>query len=491
MQWDWIRVQAERTPDLVAIEVGGCRWTYADFDARVGRAAGWLTDQAVRPHDRVAVHLPPGIRWVELLFAAVRLRATVVPLNLRWTAAELGRVLRDVEPAAVITDSQGAQKVAAAWKGPTAVVADDGAPFPSTASLAAADPPDGQDLQSILYTSGTTGVPKGATIRLEQHFWAALGSMLRLGHLPDDAWLLCMPLFHVGGQAILFRAALAGTRVVIHPRFDARAVAEALTDGSVTLVSLVPTMLRRVLEVLPGPVSPRLRAVLLGGGPAPPDWVRAARARGLPIRLTYGLTETCAQVATEGGEVEAPDGAVGRPLAFAEVAITAWEGPFRPLPPGAVGEIVVRGPQVTTGYWKGAAPGRFSPDGWFYTGDIGWMDAAGWLHVLDRRLDLIISGGENVYPAEVEAAIMAHPAVEAAAVVPKPDPEWGQVPVAFVVRRSGWAVGDTELIRFLEHRLAGYKVPRRIWFVEQLPMTGSGKVARHRLRAWAERGREP
>lgn len=489
MDWDWVRHQAARAPERVAVVADARPLTYAALDERVGRAVGWLVGRGVAPGDRVALHLPGGVRWAELLFALVRLRATLVPLNLRLTAAELSRILADAEPALVVTDAGGRTALAAAWDGRIAVIPDDGAPLDAPPADGPAGPPDGADLQSIVYTSGTTGAPKGAQIRLAQHFWGALGSMLRLGHRPDDVWLLCMPLFHVGGQAILFRAALAGTGVVIHPRFDAARVAAALADGSVTLVSLVPTMLRRVLDALSGPVSPRLRVVLLGGSAAPPALVHAARARGLPVRLTYGLTETASQLATEGLDEVAPPGASGRALAFAEVAIGPEDGRPGLLPPGVPGEILARGPQVTDGYWRRDEPERFAPGGWLRTGDLGWLDEHGWLYVLDRRVDLIVSGGENVYPAEVEAALAAHPDVEAAAVVARADPEWGQVPVAFVVRRPGTAVSETDLLAFARGRLAGYKVPRRLWFVEALPVTGSGKIARHRLRAEVEAGR--
>jgi O-succinylbenzoic acid--CoA ligase len=489
MEWDWVRQQAARAPERLALVEDDRILSYAALDDRVARAVGWLRARGTGPGDRVAVHLPAGSAWVELLFALVRLRATLVPLNLRLTAAELGRILADAEPALVVTDAAGRPTVAAAWTGRTAVVEDPGEGWDAEPAEGPAGPPDGEDLQSIVYTSGTTGAPKGARIRLAQHFWGALGSMLRLGHLPDDVWLLCMPPYHVGGQAILFRAALAGTAVVVHSRFDAQRVATALADGSVTLVSLVPTMLRRVLDELTGPVSPRLRVVLLGGSAAPAALVQEARGRGLPVRLTYGLTETASQLATEGLDERAPAGASGRPLAFAEVAVGPEDGRPGQLPPGVPGEILARGPQVTDGYWRRDEPDRFAPGGWLRTGDLGWLDERGWLYVLDRRVDLIVSGGENVYPAEVEAALAAHPAVAAAAVVARADPEWGQVPVAFVVRRPDAAVTEAELLAFARGRLAGYKVPRRVWFVEALPLTGSGKIARHRLRAEVEAGR--
>jgi O-succinylbenzoic acid--CoA ligase len=342
------------------------------------------------------------------------------------------------------------------------------------------DPEPGQ-WQSIMFTSGTTGRPKGAILTLEQHWWNAVGSLLRLGHAPDDTWLLSMPLYHVGGQAILFRAAIGGTRVLFMPRFQAEAVARLMASGTVTLVSLVPTMLARVLAAYPGRFSPRLRAVLIGGAACPPALAAEARARGLPVALTYGMTETASQMATE--EPGRPSGGSGHPLHGVLLAVA------EPDAEGA-GEILVRGPQVTPGYWRDpeATQRAMTEDGWFRTGDIGRISADGVVTVLDRRSDLVVTGGENVYPAEVEAVLLEHPAVREAAVAGVPDPEWGHLVAAWVVseRPLDWA----ELEQFCRERLAGFKVPRRWFRVDRLPRTASGKVQRRLLVAEALAGRE-
>ena len=317
------------------------------------------------------------------------------------------------------------------------------------ASIAAI--PVAQGPSTILFTSGTTGAAKAVRLTLENHLASARASCAVLGVDAASQYVCCLPLFHVGGLGIVFRCSVAGADLLLHERFDPQVVARALRNGA-THVSLVAATLRRLLEAA-SRFPPAVVAV--GGGPVPCGLLRRARESGLRVVQTWGMTET-ASMAT----CEPPDGADG-----------ATAGP--PLPGFDVriehGEILVRGPAVMRGYL-----GREPVNGWFHTGDVGELDARGRLIVHARRTDLIISGGENIYPAEVEAALLAHPAVRDAAVVPARDDDWGQVPVAYVV---GDATGD-ELRRFLRDRMAAYKIPARFMLVPTLPRTGIGKVDR-------------
>jgi O-succinylbenzoic acid--CoA ligase len=273
---------------------------------------------------------------------------------------------------------------------------------------------------------------------------SALASATNLGVDPADRWLCCMPLFHVGGLSILTRSAVNETEAVVHPGFDVEAVKRALEDEGITLVSLVATQLRRLLDAgLEQP--PALRAALIGGGPVPPELLEQARERGIPVMPTYGMTETCSQIWT------------GRPLPGVE--IRASEN----------GELFVRGPMV--------APGSVSSDGWLHTGDRGSIDADGTLHVEGRIADTIVTGGENVSAAEVEEALMSHPGVRDAAVVGRPDPEWGQAVTAFVVGE----VAAQDLIEHAKARLAGFKVPKAVIQVAEIPRNAAGKILRGRL----------
>jgi len=328
-------------------------------------------------------------------------------------------------------------------------------------------------IQAIVFTSGTTGRPKGAMISYANHFWSAVGSAFKLGVRPDDRWLACLPLYHVGGQAILFRSCLYGTTVVLHDGFDADAVLTSLAIENISLVSLVPTMLERLLRRgLARVAAPALRLVLLGGAAAPPALLADSAAVGLPVAVTYGLTEAASQVATLlPDEARRKPGSAGRPLLFSSIHVADPDG--RQLRPGEPGEIVISGPTVMAGYYDDpASTSETIRGGRLHTGDVGYLDEDGDLWILDRRDDLIVSGGENVYPAEVERVLREHPGVAAACVVGLPHPEWGQQVAALVVPTQRESVTESALLAFTRSRLAGYKQPRLLIFADVLPLTG-------------------
>ena len=338
-------------------------------------------------------------------------------------------------------------------------------------------------MQTVVYTSGTTGRPKGAQLTYGNHLWSAIASALNLGLREDDRWLTCLPLFHVGGLAILLRSVICGTTVVLHDGFDADRVSRAIDEDGVTHVSVVANMLQRLLEARGDrPFPQSLRCVLLGGGPAPRPLLEACAARALPIVQTYGLTETASQVATLApADALRKLGSAGKPLFGAELRIEREDGTA--CPPNEAGEILVRGPTVTPGYLnRPEETASALRDGWLHTGDLGYLDDEGYLYVLDRRDDLIISGGENVYPAEVEAALVSNADVLEAGVYALADERWGQVPAAVVVLRPGAVATAEELIAFCRARLASFKAPRRVDFAAALPRNVAGKLLRGELR---------
>jgi O-succinylbenzoic acid--CoA ligase len=304
---------------------------------------------------------------------------------------------------------------------------------------------------AVMHSSGTTATPKPVPLSFGNWLASALGSAVALGLDQAERWLCPLPVVHVGGLSIPIRSAIYGTTVVLHERFDVEAVRGALSDPAegITLVSLVPTMLARLLDAgLREP--PTLRWALLGGGPIPPPLLQRAIEARVPVAATYGMTETCSQIATHGW-----------PLPGVEVRIAAD------------GEVLVRGPTVSAG--------ARAADGWLHTGDQGALDEQGRLTITGRKADTIITGGENVAPTEVEGVLLQHPAVADAAVFARPDREWGEVVVATVVRRNGLSVGGNELRAFCAERLAGYKVPRHIRFAGRLPRTEAGKLLRGEL----------
>ncbi len=327
------------------------------------------------------------------------------------------------------------------------------------------------DAAAILYTSGTTGRPRGVVLTAPALLASALASSRNLGWQPDDCWLLALPIARVGGLSIVTRSLAARRPVALEGGFDAAQVPRWIDAHRATLVSLVPTMLALTLERNPAwRPPPHLRAVLVGGAAAPARLLARARELQLPIVTTYGCTETCSQVAATPYEARFDPArcGVGRPLDGVELRVTD-------------GRIEVRGPMRMAGY-LGAPP--LPPDAWFDTGDLGQLDAAGCLHLLARRSDLIVSGGENVYPAEVERVLEACPGIGAAAVFGLPDDTWGQVVAAALVR-DGDPPSDAALAAFLAERLARHKHPRRIAYVPRLPLTPAGKLDRAALAALA------
>ncbi len=496
---DWLTHRATTASSRAALVADGRTWSYAELDTDATRMARQLAGLGVKNGDRVAMLLHNGGTAAVLTHAVLRLGATLVPLNVRLSEDEITWQITDSGACAIVAEGRTVAMTTRARKvHPNLLVVSidtAGAEILGLATLGARDEydvslrlvHDPADVLAIIYTSGTTGRPKGAMLTVGNFWWSAIGSALNIGTHADDRWLACMPLFHVGGLSILLRAAIYGITAIVQDGFDADAVNRALDDECVTIVSVVAVMLQRMLDARSDrPYPPSLRCVLLGGGPAPrPLLERCARLR-IPVSQTYGLTETTSQIATLASDDALRKlGSAGRPLYPNEIRIMTSNGD---APPGEPGEIAVRGPVVMAGYaGQPEATARAIVNGWFRTGDVGTLDAEGYLHLLDRRDDLIITGGENVYPAEVESALLAHPWVVEAGVVGVPDATWGQRLVAIVRLADRPGVDRdsavTELRAHCRAQLAGYKTPRDIRIVsEPLLRTASGKLRRNLLR---------
>jgi O-succinylbenzoic acid--CoA ligase len=475
----WLVERARRDPAGPALRAGDETLSWADLAGRVELLAGRLAALGLTPGDRLAALMEPSARLVEIVHAAQRSGVTLVLLNTRLAPREVATLLAHAEPALLLFDAAHA-----------ALLTEAGQPAPARRlearhaldAVAAAVPPpvaavDPTAVQTILYTSGTTGRPKGVMLTHGNHRANAAASRAHLGASPSDRWLCALPLHHVGGLSIVMRSVLDGTPLVLHERFDAAAGWTAVQRDRITLLSLVPTMLHRLLaHAGSAPPASVLRAVLVGGAALAPALHAHARACGLPVVPTYGLTEAASQVAT--ADLDVPPGAagsVGRPLPGTRLRIAAAD-------PEGRGEVLVAGPTVMAGYFRDpGATATALVEGWLHTGDVGRLDATGGLQIFDRRTDLIISGGENVYPSEVEAVLHSHPAIAEAAVYGVADPEWGRRVQAAVVLRAGSALDEAALQRWCRERLAGYKIPRRFVRVAALPRTASGKLQRHAL----------
>jgi o-succinylbenzoate---CoA ligase len=433
---------ARLSPDSPALRFEGSSWTYAELDAEVRRWHGALSGAGVRAGDCVALRSANRPEIVFLLHACARAGAALAPLSARLAPAEVPPLVERLSPRLRLGELPSA------------------APLPDFARGAAAVEPhpiDEDAVHTILFTSGTTGRAKAARLQTSAHLANARASNEVLRIDARSRYLACLPLYHVGGLAIAHRCALACAEMILHPRFDALAAARDLAAFA-THASLVAATLARVLDLAPqfaGAIA------LVGGGPVPRDLLLRARAAGLEVLLTYGLTEAASQVACERPG-EADGETAGLPLPGTEVRIAGSSG------------IEVRGPSLMLGY-LGEAP----LTGWLETGDLGEIDGRGRLRVHARRTDLIVSGGENVYPAEVEAALLGHPAVADAAVVPWPDDVLGQVGCAAVVARA--EISQGELDEHVRSQLARFKAPRRYVFLAALPRAESGKLDRAAL----------
>ncbi|HEY0316686.1 MAG TPA: o-succinylbenzoate--CoA ligase [Solirubrobacterales bacterium] len=437
---DWLAQRSQSAPDRTALVADGAEMTYAELEAEATWVARRLAAHGVRRGSTAALTMHPRREQVVLAHALMKIGATLLPLNPRLTEGERAAIVEAEEPIVDLDDA--------------------GELTQTEADLPLLGEHDMDDVCARVLTSGSSGTPKPVGLTYGNFLWNAVGSGFNIGVDPGDRWLCCVPLSHIAGLGIVMRSVIYGTAAVVHDGFDVDRVAASLESDEITVVSLVATMLTRLLEVgadLSGP-----RAILVGGGPVPEEPLEEALDKGATVVQTYGMTETCSQVTTLApGDARRKLGSAGRPLLTTHLRIED-------------GEILIQGPTV--------APGRADGDGWLHTGDLGQIDEEGFLYVKDRIDDLIVSGGENVVPAEVEEVLLRHPEVADAAVVGREDPEWQQAVTAVVVLESGSQVTPDDLRRHCAGSLADFKVPKRIELASALPRTPSGKLLRRALR---------
>jgi fatty-acyl-CoA synthase len=495
----WIERQAATRGDGAAIVFAGETLTYAELWRRVlGAAKAMAGPLGIRPGDRVAYLGLNAPAVLELLFAASRIGAVFVPLNHRLTPAEHAYMIERTEPKVLVAAAGFARHVGAlrALCPSLRVVSADGgaldAPAPSYPALrdvaTGRDPaaPIGRDDAAIiLFTSGTTGRPKGAVLTQDALFHNVVHSTQLHELTSADRTLVAIPLVHAGGLNNQTLATLhAGATLLVHEGFEAGAVLAAIARDRPTLACLVPAQLT-VLKDHPGFAAAdlsSLRMITTGSQIVPPRLIEIWHAKGVPLGQIYGMTElTSIAVALGAADARRKPGSIGKPAMHVEVRLAAEDG--GEVAPGEPGEIAVRGPTVLKEYWRDkAATAAAFKDGWFMTGDIGHVDADGFWWIDDRKTEMIKSGGLNIYAAEIESVLAEHPAVAECAVVAAPDAKWGEVPVAFVVLKAGAVADGASLLAPFEGRLAKYKHPRGVRFVDALPRNILGKVERAALR---------
>jgi len=501
-------------PQRTATVCQGRRQSYGELRTRVERLAGGLKQLGIEPGERVALLLLNCHHFIETVFACFEIGAIIVPLNTRLAAAELIFIINDAECAALITDEALAETVAALRPQVASIrhyLATNGAGgFLSSEELIASADHQYQravaaedDLAGLFYTSGTTGVPKGVMLSHRNLWMNALHSLVALAHVPEETFLHAAPMFHLADFPAIINTTLTGGTHTFLKKFDPKTLMETIERDRVTSTTLVPTMINFLVHHpdLGEYDLSSLQRVLYGASPMPSELLKRAMSAlpGGAFYQGYGQSESgplltvlpFADHITEGpAQITRRLASCGRPIIGVEVEV--WDERDHPVEPGEVGEIVARGPNIMLGYWKRPdETERALRGGWLRTGDMATVDADGYLYLVDRKKDMIITGGENVYSTEVENAIYAHPSVGEAAVIGVPDEKWGEAVKAIVTLKPGVSLTESELIAHCAARLAGYKVPKSVEIIEgELPKSGTGKILKKELRERYWRGYE-
>ncbi|MCP4423084.1 MAG: long-chain fatty acid--CoA ligase [Chloroflexi bacterium] len=500
---DLLSKRAHLTPDREALLFtdNGERFSYAELNERANRTANFLRDTCgIQEGDRVSILAHNGVPYIDLFYGAAKIGAILAPLNWRLVAAELTYIVNDCNPKVLFCGPDFVDLLAEmrSYINAEQIISLDGAEIEEALSyedgLAAAsnEEPErpstlnGETPHCILYTSGTTGRPKGAIIPQRQVLWNVLNTVASWGLTEYDVSPVFTPLFHAGGLfAFLTPLFYLGGRIVLYKGFDPDTTLDIILEEKCTVILGVPTIFQMWLD------APNFHELdfshvhffISGGAPCPPSLMEKWReAKGVIFRQGYGLTEVGPNCFSMTDEDSAPKtGSVGRPIFHSDMRLVDENG--NDVPVGETGELLIKGPHVCAGYWKNPeATAKALVDGWFYTGDTARMDEDGFYTIVGRAKDMIISGGENIYAAEVEAVFLEHTAVAGAALIGKPDEKWGEVGLMIVQLEKGHTVPAAELIVFCRRRLARYKAPKEIIFANELPYSPYGKVQKNKLR---------
>jgi O-succinylbenzoate-CoA ligase len=503
----FLKKRAEICPGREAIVEfeRGRRFTFAELNERTNRVANVLLDAGIGPGDRVATLLKNGVEFVETYFAAAKIGAVFVPLNWRLVAAELAYILGDCGAKALVYDSdfddtvntlqdggQGELAVELWLRRENGEAGSPGWAVDYEALIAAAggeEPPVGawdDDNLFIMYTSGTTGRPKGVVHSHDGMLWSQLTSMSTSDMRDGDRWLLAMPMFHVGTLSPASLLVHRGGTGVIMRELDISAMFHCIEQEKVTIFMAVPALLQFMLavpEMEQCDIS-SVRWIATGAAPVPVSLLHEYEARNIRICQAYGLTESCGPgTLLLPEDAESRVGSAGRPQMHTEIKIVDGEGNTIPMGSDQAGELLITGRHMMKEYWNNPeATAATLKEGWLYTGDICTWDADGFITICDRKKDMIISGGENIYPAELENVLAGCPDVQEAAVIGVPSKKWGETPLAIVVPAPGAAPTSETLKAYCKEHLAGYKVPQLYELVESLPRNPSGKLLKPELR---------
>jgi acyl-CoA synthetase (AMP-forming)/AMP-acid ligase II len=501
-------------PDREALVEGNERFTYRQFGQRVAALVVALLSQKLPKGARIAVVVPNGLRYMECYYAIALAGFVILPVNFRLSADEMSSIFHDADISLLIGHADFANHIEKAlaqtpflnkiiWLPPTPQSsAVPGKNYEQMISENIGQPlPDlelqGDDLAQLYYTSGTTGRPKGVMLTQENITFHALATAYELGLSDEDVWLHVAPMFHLADAWALFSLTWAGGKHVFLPYFDPEKVLAAMESEKVTLAAMVPTMVNSLLhhKDVAKYSFKNLRLMMTAGSPIAPELVRKiVDVFGCDYRQFYGMTETSPflTISTPKAHLRelnqdqllALKSRTGRAFLGVELKVVREDGSEVEANDKEIGEIVARGPSVTKGYWRQPdATAQTIRDGWLHTGDLAVIDKEGYVNIVDRKKDMIITGGENVYSTEVEYILHEHPSVLECAVFGLPDPDWGESVVATVVLKPNQSADEQALIDFVKSKIAGYKAPKTIHFLPELPKTGSGKIFKLGLKA--------
>jgi fatty-acyl-CoA synthase len=495
---DWLGKRDLLTPDRLALvdDSSDCRYTYRQLNERANRLANALRNRCgITKGDRIAVLARNRIELLDLLFASGKLGAILVPFNWRLVPRELSYLMHDCGARLLIAGPEYHAVAADLCRersiDPPLMLSEPGQPGDFENLLATGNPAavtvdvDLDDPHLILYTSGTTGRPKGAVLPHRVMVWNSLNTNVGWDLHADDVGIIHTPLFHTGGINVLTLPIFhVGGTMVLMKDWEPQRCLELIQQESVTVFFAVPIMFQAMLNApnFAATDFSKVRFFISGGAPCPVPIIREYQQRGVPFRQGYGLTEVSVNCFTLNPEdAERKAGSVGRPNFHLDARLVDEDG--RDVAPDGIGELWLRGPTVCAGYWNNpTATAAAITDGWFHTGDLARIDADGYYYIVERKKDMFISGGENVYPAEVESVLYEHPDVAECAVIGVADPTWGEVGRALVHLHAGSHPSAEALLAHCRERLARYKVPRSIIFVDELPHTSSGKIYKPELR---------
>ncbi|WP_152655014.1 o-succinylbenzoate--CoA ligase [Oceanobacillus sp. CFH 90083] len=470
----WLDKQADLSPNEIAVELkDGTTVTFSQLAENSRIKARKLASADIKKGDHIAILSGNSIEMMEMIYACSYLGAVVVLLNKRLTAYERKQQMKDAKVTLLITETEEAglteigqltfdqlNRLEASWK------------------VQLLEEIELSTVFTMMYTSGTSGFPKAVQHTYENHWWSATSSGLNFGKHNDDKWLIPLPLFHVSGLSTMLKGIIYGMPIYLLEKFEVEDVHDAIMHKQVTMTSVVTVMLQRLVSYLGEASYPEaFRCMLLGGGPAPETLLQQTKAKKIPVFQSYGMTETASQIVTlNPRDALRKVGSAGKPLFPAQLKIAGKQA-------NEVGEILVKGPMITPGYYNRQAANETSfLNGWLATGDVGYLDDEGFLYVVDRRSDLIISGGENIYPSEIENVLLQIDGVQETGVIGKKDTEWGEIPVAFIVADREMTIA--EITAFLKDKLARYKQPKEFYFIDQLPRNAANKLVRQELKKY-------